>query len=68
MHPSSPFLSLGSLASPPTGFSILSSFKPACVDVSPPYPPLRDVSRLAICTVGNPCSIVNTRSLVSGYL
>jgi len=67
MHSSLPFLSLRSLASPPTGFSILSSFKHACVDVSPPYPALRDASRLAICIVGNPLSIVNTRSLVSGY-
>jgi len=62
MHPSLPFLSLGSLASPPTGFSTLSSFKSACVDVSPPYPALRDTSRLAICTVGKPPSFVNARS------
>jgi len=66
-HPSLPFLSLGCLASPPRGFLILSSFKHAWADVSPPYPALRNASRLAICTVGNPISIVNTRSLVSGY-
>jgi len=36
--------------------------KHACVDVSPPYPALRDASRLAICTVGKPPSFVNTRS------
>jgi len=34
----------------------------ACVDVSPPYPALRDAFRLAFCTVGKPPSIVNTRS------
>ena len=66
-HPCLPFLSLGSMASPPTGFLILPSFKHACVGVSPPYPALRDTSRLAICTVGNPLSIINTRSLVTGY-
>jgi len=31
------------------------------------YPALRDASRLAICTVGNPPFLVNTQSLVSGY-
>jgi len=67
MHPSLPFLSLGPLASPPTGFLILFSFKHACVSVSPPYTVLRDVFRLAICTVGNPLSIVNTLLLASGY-
>jgi len=34
----------------------------AGVDVSPPYPALRDVPRLPIYTVGNPLSIINTRS------
>ena len=67
MHPSLPLLSLGSLASPPTGFLILSSFKHPCVDVSPPYTALGDKSRFAICTVGNPPPIGNTRSLDSGY-
>jgi len=38
-----------------------------CVDVPTVYPTLRDASRLAFCTVGNPCFLVNTRSLVSGY-
>jgi len=41
--------------------------KHARVDVPTLYPALRDVSRLAICTVGNPFFLVNTRSLVSGY-
>ena len=67
MHPSSSFLSLGYLASPPTGFSILSLLKQACGDVSPPYSALRNASRLAVCTVGNPHSIINIRLLVSGY-
>jgi len=57
-----PFLPLGSLASPPTVFLILSTFVHACVDVSPPYPALRNPPRLAICTVGKPPSIVTTRS------
>jgi len=34
----------------------------ARVGVSPPYPALRDASRLAICTVGKPPSFVNARS------
>jgi len=34
----------------------------ARVDVPTLYPTLRDASRLAICTVGKPPSIVNTRS------
>ena len=61
------------LASPPTcyGFlpsSVLSSFKHTCIAVPTLYSTLRDVCCLVICTVGNPPSIVNTRSLVSGYL
>jgi len=32
------------------------------VDVPTLYPALRDASRLAICTVGNPLFLVNTRS------
>jgi len=32
------------------------------VDVPTPYPALRDVSRLAICTVGNPLFLVNMQS------
>jgi len=39
----------------------------ARVDVPTPYPALRDASRLAICTVGNPPSSVNTRLLVMDY-
>ena len=39
----------------------------ARVDVPTLYPTLRDASRLAFCTVGNPPSCVNTRSLVSDY-
>ena len=39
----------------------------ARVDVPTLDPALRDASRLAFCTVGEPPSIVNTRSLVSGY-
>jgi len=39
----------------------------ARVDVPTLYPALRDASRLAFCTVGNPPSSVNTRSLVSDY-
>ena len=34
----------------------------AGVDVSPPYTALHDALRLAICTVGYPLCIVNTRS------
>jgi len=66
-HPSLTFLSLGSLTSPPAAFLILSSFNHACIDVSPPFPALHDGPRFAFCTVGNPFSIVNARSLVSGY-
>jgi len=57
-----PFLCLWSLPSPPPGFLVLSSFKLADVDVSPPYPTLCNAPRLAICRVGNPLSIVNTGS------
>ena len=32
------------------------------IDVPTLYPALRDASRLAICTVGNPLFLVNTRS------
>ena len=38
-----------------------------CIDVPTLYPALGDVSRLAFCTVGNPPSSVNTRSLVLDY-
>ena len=62
-----PQLLLRPLASPPTGFLILSSFKHACVNVSPPYPTLQDTSCLVICMVSYPPPIVNTRSLVSSY-
>jgi len=39
----------------------------ARVHVPTLYPVVRDASRLAICTVGNPPSSVNTQSLVSDY-
>jgi len=37
------------------------------VDVPTLYPALRDASRLGFCTVSNPPSSINTRSLVSDY-
>jgi len=39
----------------------------ARVNVLTLYPALRDASHFAFCTVGNPPSSVNTRSLVSDY-
>ena len=45
--------------------SVLSSFKNASVDVPTAYPTLRGVSRIVICMVGKPPSIVSTRLLVS---
>ena len=57
-------LSLSSLWGlwPPLPRVLVSVFvRHACVDVPPPYPAFRDALRLAICTVGNPLSFVNTR-------
>ena len=42
--------------------SFLVPFVIVRVDVPTLYPALRDASRLAICTVGNPFFLVNTRS------
>jgi len=59
----------GAFGLPTRGLWIPSWFRSCslCVDVPTLYPALRDASRLAFCTVGNPFFIVNTPSLVSGY-
>ena len=67
MRPSLPSSSRWGLWPPvPWGSgSILFSFKNACLDVPTAYPKLRDVTRIAICMVGNPSPIVSTQLLVS---
>ena len=57
-----PFPLSGASGHPSLGVLDSGFVKLACVVVSPPYPALRDASCLAICTVGKPPSIVNTRS------
>jgi len=72
-HAFIPFLSLRPLASRPRGYgflsgSVLSSLSTLALMFLPFTPHFFcDASRLAFCTVGNPPSSVNTRSLVSDY-